>query len=196
MKKLLMFVTTLALLAAVQARVEAAHYSQPAPGDPAVLSSSGSDPKLFEHTAFYPDRNLARALNDLKIGDNRIALFVPLGDEHKVETKGTVVTSQRYTEFMMVMADRNFGIDAKQLGASGTSPGILNMKDLTVELVTRESFLIGSRVVGVVPDAGAIVQMEWQEDRRPAADTSGRECWNQIFRAYVGEMHTSVGRRT
>jgi hypothetical protein len=193
----LMFVSTLALLNTVSAQLSAAHYSQASPADPAVLSTNPSDPKLFEKIAFYPDRNLARALGDLRIVADRVALIVPQGDIYKTQEKGQVASSDRTTEFMIIMADRDISIDAKQMGSTRTSPGILNLKDLVVQLLVQWSFVIEKRVVWFAPSAGAIVQLSWQEyNTGPAADTKGRESWHQLFLAEAGSMRTEIGRRT
>lgn len=192
----IMFVSTLALLSAVNTAVSAARYHQASPADPAVLSDDSSDPKLFEKVAFYPDRNLARALTDLRVMKNRVCLIVPQGDTYENERKGQIARSDRTTEFMLIMADRDFSIDAGQLGSTPRSPGILNLKDLAVDLLVKKSFVVESQVVYFAPSAGAVVQLDWKEDRAPAADMKGRECWHQLFIANAGTERTEIGRRT
>lgn len=191
-----MFVTTLALLTTVSNTLAAARYSQPSPGEPAVLSENPSDPKIFDKIAFYPERDLGRALADLRIMENRVALIVPQGDTYENERRGQVATSARTTELMIIIADRDFSIDAKQLKATSQSPGILNLKDLTVQLLTRKSFVVEGIVVWIAPSAGALVQMDWKEDKAPAADLKGRESWHQLFVANAGHQETGIGRRT
>lgn len=192
----IMFISTLALLATVSDTLGAARYSQPTPADPAVLSADPGDPKLFGKISFYPDRNLARALVDLRVTADRLALIVPLGDDYKSERKGQVVRSERTSELMVIIADRDFSINATQMGPTRHSPGILTMKDLTVRLLTQNSFMIEGRIVYFEPTAGAIVQMGWQEDNKPATDTKGRESWQQLFVANAGDQATEIGRRT
>src|SRR2546423_925108 len=122
----IMFVSTLALLTTVSGALGAARYDQPSPAEPAVLSDDPSSPKLFEKIAFYPDRNIARALADLRLSQDRIALIVPQGDTYENERKGNIAYSDRTTEFLVIMADRDLSIDAKQMGSSARTPGILN----------------------------------------------------------------------
>ncbi len=199
MKKfaLIMFVSTLALLNAVSAELSAARYSQPHPADPAVLSTNPSDPKLFDKVAFYPDRNVARALADLRISESRVALIVPQCDTYAAERKGNIAHADRTTEFMVIMADRDLSIDAKQMTPSTQTPGILNIKDLAVQLLVQKSFIVEKRVIYFAPSAGAIVQLGWEQDTKvPVADMRGRECWHQLFTANAGEISTSIGRRT
>src|ERR1051326_8111837 len=188
------FVSTLALLNTVSAAITGAHYRQNLDSSYS-LSDNVADAKLFDRVAFYSNRNLARALEDLRITQSRVCLIVPIGDHYAGGKSGDIGQSERFTEFMLVMSERDFSINAG-LGVTNQSPGILNIKDLAVNLLTRKSFSVEGLIVRVSPDAGAIVQMEWKEDRQPAADTSGRECWNQIFRANAGIIRTEMGRRT
>lgn len=193
----LMFVSTLALLNTVSAQLVAARYTQASPADPAVLSTNPSDHKLFEKVAFYPERNLARALTDLRISADRVALIVPQGDTYETATPGETARAARTTEFMIIMADRDLSIDAKQMGSSSRTPGILNIKDLAVQLLVQKSFVIEKHVVWFAPSAGAIVQMNWLEDNKaPAADTKGRESWHQLFTANAGSIRAETGRRS
>lgn len=192
-----MFVSTIALLSAVSGALGAARYDQPSPAEPAVLSTDPSDPKLFDKVAFYPDRNLAKALADLRISADRVALIVPQGDTYETAKPGQIAHAARTTEFMIILADRDFSIDSKQMQASANTPGILNIKDLTVQLLVQKSFVIEKQVIYFAPNAGAIVQLGWQEDGKvPVADMRGRECWHQLFLANAGNLRTEIGRRT
>jgi hypothetical protein len=192
-----MFVSTLALLTTVSGALGAARYEQSSPAAPAVLSTDPSDPKLFDKVAFYPDRNIARALSDLRISADRVALIVPQGDTYETATPGETAHAARTTEFMVIMADRDLSIDSKQMTPSARTPGILNIKDLAVQLLVQKSFSIESHVIYFAPSAGAIVQLGWQEDNKaPVADMRGRECWHQLFLANAGSLRTSIGRRT
>jgi hypothetical protein len=194
---LTMFVSTLALLTTVSGALGSARYDQPSPAEPAVLSENPSSPKLFEKIAFYPDRNIARALADLRLSQDRIALIVPQGDTYETERKGEIASSDRTTEFMIIMADRDLSIDAKQMTPSTRTPGILNIKDLTVQLLVSKSFVVEKQVIYFAPSAGALIPIGWQEDNKaPTADMKGRECWHQLFLAKAGSLRTSIGRRT
>lgn len=195
---LVMFVSTLALLGMVKDTLAAAHYSQPSRTVQAVLSETPSDPKLFDKISFYPESNLGRALMDLRVMASRIALIVPQGDTYENQRQGQVATAARNSEFMVIIADRDFSIDAAQMQSTRSSPGILNLKDLTVQLLTRKSFVIESRIVWFAPREGAVVQIDWKDDneRAPKADMKGRESWHQLFIANAGDQRTEIGRRT
>lgn len=192
----IMFVSTLALLTSVKDTLAAAHYSQPSPAVPAVLSTAPSDPKLFEEIAFYPAENLGRALLDLRIMRARVCLVIPQGDSYENQKAGSVASSARTTQFMLIIADRDFSIDAKQMGSTRQSPGILNLKELTVRLLTQKSFVVEGRIIFFAPSDGAVVQWDLKEDKAPAADPKGRESWTQLFVANAGDQRTEVGRRT
>lgn len=193
----IMFVSTLALLASVRDTLAAAHYSQPSPSVPAVLSDQPTDPKLFEQIAFYPEDNLGRALVDLRVMKDRVCLVVPQGDTYANERSGQVATSTRTTQFMLIIADRDFSMDAKQMGSTRMSPGILNLKELTVNLLTAQSFIVEGRVIYFDPDSGAVVQWDLKDDSKgPTADMKSRESWTQLFTVNAGDHSRSVGRRT
>jgi hypothetical protein len=193
----IMFLSTLALLTAVKTDLAGRHYSQSVLDQPAVLSTSASDPLLFEHVTFYSNKNLQQALQQLRVMDNRVCMLVPLGDSYLSERKGNELRSARLSEFMLMIADKDFSIDTGRMTASYTTPGILALKDLAVEALTQRQYSIvdHGRTFRVVlePDAGAVMQLEWQEKDNPAL--VGRECWNQIFRAVdAGELRRSIGR--
>jgi hypothetical protein len=191
------FVTTLALLTTVSGALAAARYEQSSPAEPAVLSTNPADPKLFDKVAFYPERNIARAFADLRIVGDRVALIIPQGDTYETERQGQIASADRTTEFMIIMADKDLSIDAKQMAPSARTPGILNLKDLTVQLLIEKSFVIEKQIVYFAPSAGALIPIGWQEDNKaPAADMKGRECWHQLFLANAGALRTSIGRRT
>jgi hypothetical protein len=190
----LMFLSTLALLTPVKEALTNVRYSQPAPSVEATLSTEPSDPKLFDQVNFHSSKNFAQALRDMRVIRDRVAIIVPLGDDYENELAGTVMKSTRTTEFMIMIADKDFSIDSSQLGSTRQSPGILAIKDLTVQLLVQKPFQIGARTVVIQPAAGAIVALEWEEEKN--APTVGRECWNQGFRAYAGFTSTPFGRRT
>ncbi len=186
-----MFLSTLALLTPIKDALAAARYSQAAPTAEALLSSKPADPKLFEQVQFHANKNFAQALQDMRVIRDRLALIVPLGDDYDTSFPGSVMKSARTTEFMIMIADKDMS-DSGQLSPSRNTPGILAMKDLTVHLLTKDPFAIGPRAVVIEPVAGAIVALEWKDEKN--APTVGRECWNQGFRAQAGFINTPFGR--
>lgn len=203
-----MFVSSLALLGTVQSTLAAANIAQSLEytegGQPAwALTSPGVNYHglaipFFEKVSFYPESNLGRALLDLRAPQNRICLIIPQGDTYETGKRGEIAQAVRTTEFMLIIATRDLSIDASQLRPTRQSPGILNLKDLAVELLTKESFVIEDRVIWFAPSAGAVVQIDWKDDSdRPLkADMRGRESWHQLFTANAGEQRTEIGRRS
>lgn len=185
------FITSVALLTATQTRLAAQRYTQ-TPGTEAQLSTDPAAPKSFELVKFYSSQNVKNALGDLRVTANRACLIVPLGDDYANKREGNLHTSKRSSQFMLMIADKDFSKDASQMTGTKASPGILALKDLAVADFTSKPFVIGSRVVMIAPGAGALVQLEWQERD---AIVQGRECWHQIFHAAAGEVVTQIGRR-
>jgi hypothetical protein len=191
-----MFLSTLALLTAVKTDLSARHYSQPTPNDPAVLSTDLSKPLLFERVEFFSNKNLQQALQQLRLMDNRICLLVPIGDDYTNTIAGNTLTSQRATEFMLMLADRDFSIEAGKMTASFDTPGILALKDLAVEALMQSKKIVSDRgtkfVVAFQPGVGAVIQLEWEQKDTP--ELVGRECFGQIFRVNASVQHVAIGR--
>lgn len=189
---LVSFITSLALLTAVQTRLAAQRYTQE-PGHEAVLSTDPAATKSFDQVKFFSHQNLASALKALRVMANRICVIVPVGDTYQDVKKGEILSATRTSEFMLMLADRDFTANAGQMTGTPTSPGILALKDLTIQDFLTQPLVIGGRAVVVRPGAGAIVQMEWKE-----GDTAliGRESWHQLFHADAGHMRVEIGRRS
>src|SRR5258707_663226 len=82
------------------------HHSQSAPGAAAVLSTDTSKPKLYERVEFYSNKNPEMAMQQLRLMENRVGLIVPVGDDYANQKKGNAVTSERTTDFMVLIMDK------------------------------------------------------------------------------------------
>lgn len=188
------FLTSIALLTAVQTRLAEQRWTK-APGQEAQLSADPAATKSYETVKFYSSNSIVDALGDLKVMANRACLIVPIGDDYANEKKGEIMSSTRTSDFMLMIADKDFSKDASQMMGSPASPGILALKDLAVTDFVRRPLTIAGRVVPVQPGAGALVELQWQEEKEKNLILRGRECWNQIFRVAAGHERVEVGRR-
>jgi hypothetical protein len=196
-----MFLSTSALLNFVKTNLAGRHYSQPDPSTPAVLSQSGSDPKLFERVEISSQQDLETSIKRLRVSQDRVCLIVPVHNDYRNVLKGNSLSSQRSTAFMLLITDRDVTSGVGTMAPNTFSPGLLALQDMSVKALTENSVQIidaGQKfVVAFEPMAGSPMRLEWEEGEKDARKgvVFGREAWIQIFNVpNAGIVWQGVGR--
>lgn len=155
----------------------------------AALTWSGSP--LFAEVKVYAREDLAAALRELYLFDDRLALIIPAGWSHRNSREGTDVHSRRTIEFVVLMTDRNFGGENTALiGESGENPGVLAMAQSVVAALGGQTLGYSADFVALLPTSGEVFRLS-DPDREEAP---GRDAWAQTFTTDAGEATFAVGR--
>lgn len=156
-----------------------------------------SGEKLFEDVEFYPEKNLADALQQLVIAKQRICLIVPSGDHHTQAKEGRGVRTTVWANLDLVIADRAYlqkGQEAVFGGAKNV--GVLAMKDLVMKALGANPQLTipsaptvaGLRWCALYPTAGAIIALSDAEERK----APGRQAFVLSYQTPAGQIITPL----
>jgi hypothetical protein len=188
------FLSTVSLFNAIKGDLESRRYTQSSPGLAAALSTGPDDKKLFQRVIAHAGKNPEATLEEMRLMENRIAIIAPAGDEHKRQKLGRSTTAERSTDFVVLIMDKNFSASRGTIAGTAESPGLLNLKDLTVAALTQQSYDVDGLVCAIEPDHGAPVTLEWKE--KGASENTGREAWGQLFHIEsAGVISIQAGRR-
>ena len=174
------FVPTLTLLQKVQAALEGLQLGAPFTPGPA-----------FAKVHAYAHENLAQAMQDLLIFDDRACLIVPTGTSHTNQREGRVFTARQETEFVLLICDRVYGgqFEAEALLGNADTPGMVALADLVVAALSGQSFDLAP--VCLQPTGGQPIPLS---PTQRAALREGRECWAQTFTTPTGEIRVDRPR--
>lgn len=140
----------------------------------------------------YSHPNIAAALEELLIFEDRVCLIVPGRDEYQNEENGRELVTRCARTFFILLADRDYGDRlAAHLGDSDT-PGVIEMNRLVVENLLGTD--LGIRGVKVMPESGEAmtVTREGTAARVSEDELAGREAWALTLRIDCGEEVTQT----
>jgi hypothetical protein len=169
------FVSTLTLLNAVKAALEALPHPDPAQAALGV--------KLFERVDFHENKKLREALTDLTIVKQRVAIIVPGGQSFQNVREGRTVRSVRSFSFDILIADRAWTKGGHEAVFGGDKNiGVLRMADQVVDSFLGNSQL-GLPYVIIQPQEGAEIEVADGDVK----DSPGRECYVLNYSTPAGE---------
>ena len=138
--------------------------------------------KLFDKVEFYTMPNLVKALEDLRIFKQRVCLIVPSGDEFDNEVEGRQLTSDADYEFVLLMADRDYGRRQDASTGDDKRPGVIRIKDIVIKELLGENLGFAPRRLNFRPiDGGPVLLSEKQRE-----EASGREAWQITWQCDAG----------
>lgn len=177
-----MFVSTIYLLEALRRQLSALTLPAPRAAEAA-----------FQIVRPCAHENLAGALRELVVYEDRVCLIVPTATRHANARAGRVLTSRRTAEFLLLIADRAYAdADGSEAAFGGPdAPGAAALAELVIAALTGRS--LGLPGVALEPGAGEPFRVGPGKDR---ALPAGRECWAQAFSTAAGEMRCDLTRRT
>lgn len=175
------FIHTTALIQTLRERLESL------PLDPA--QQTGPTNRMFERVGVFGANQLEQALKATFASEQRVAFIVPVGDEHQGERSRLVLTSERYTSLVVLMADRALDkVSSAALVGGPHSLGILEMKDRVIDNLTEVPFAAVD--LCFAPRKGEPLMI--QDPSSPGSGNLGRECWAQEFHTYAGLIHQTI----
>lgn len=156
---------------------------------PSSYSAIADYPQVFTRVAAYRNENLIQALEDLyAFGDDRVCLIVPSGDHYDNSTSGTNNYVARTTEFVLLIADRDFSKEQAELTGNAETPGVIALKDLVVAALTGSNLNLPG--IALLPTSGDPLRLTDKERE----DAPGRDCWAQTFNTTAGRVKASIIR--
>jgi len=169
------YVATLTILNGIKTKLEA------------LLYDGGPD-LLFEQIALYDVIDLERAFEDLTFYKKRVCLIVPAEDQYENSRDGMMLTSQRTSRVMVLMADRDDRMGQEAVFGGTNNPGTIAMKDQVIEAIAGESL----DTIGVVlqPLGGEDFEIGLEESDSPA-----RKGWVQLFETTAGIKKVALPRQ-
>ncbi len=151
------------------------------------LDADSGDTPLFERVETYGNKRLGQALVDLVIAKDRVCLIVPTGLRRIHEDGGPSVTSKRFLEVDLLIADRAI-VRSAQAAVVGDDKTIG-----TLELAERvETALINIDLTSYGPaifDDGAQQEITTAEQKQ----MPGRETWIQTLLIPAGIVIQATG---
>jgi hypothetical protein len=153
-----------------------------------TLGAEHDDTRLFERVGVFGANRLVQAMRATFASEARVCFIVPGGDTYKETRDRDFVFSQRTTRFALLIADRALDTE-KEAGVMGgpQNPGILEMKDVMIELLLAEPFAIPD--LAFTPAEGEPLVID---EAGKNAGNIGRECWLQWLTCYAGSTRTAI----
>lgn len=130
----------------------------------------------FERVELYRKKNLATAMNDLRIfKESRVALVIPTGDDFSEKILNEHLASfQRQIMFTVLVADRDYGRRQSAMEGDDNTVGVLTLKDAILDpendILWNDLGVDGCRITPEGADPFTL--SDDQEE-----DLPGRECW-------------------
>lgn len=175
------FIPTLSVLNALKAALVALQL-------PSTYSAIADYPKAFTTVEFYRNENLIKAFEDMFIFDNRVAIIVPAGDTDEAKLNGRILEVRRVSEFVILIADRDYSKSRSELIGSSDTPGVITLKDLVAQQLTGATLNLHG--VMLTPTGGEPLHLtESDQENAP-----GRDCWALTFNTSAGRMTASKAR--
>lgn len=144
--------------------------------------------RAFNEVRLYAHESLEAAIRDLHTFEDRLCFVIPAGISFANDAAGRQVKSRPTAEFVLLLADRDFGDRAAAAVGSPETPGVIALGDLVIrELIGAD---LGLPYVCLLPGDGQPFTLGAREQ----ADLPGREVWAQQFSTPVGELRVQRGR--
>lgn len=117
-------------------------------------------PLAFEKVKIFDLQDLRKAMEELFLYANRIALIGLDGIDHDAAVNGRTLVIERNLDVTIIVADRRYSDRQKALMGDSTTPGALFLQTLLVDALAGE---LNSGGV-VMPGAGRLVSIEGREN--------------------------------
>lgn len=175
------FVRTLDVLNGVKAAIVALELA-------AAYSAVADYPKAFTEVQIYRNADLLKALEDMRVYDDRACFIVPGGDDFDNAIDGRVLTAKRSSDVILLIADRNYGRENLALVGDESAPGVIVLTDLVLEKLTGAT--LGLSGVCLTPMSGEPLHITKKEQE----DALGRDGWALTFNTTAGAMRVAQPR--
>lgn len=177
------FTRTTKLIELLKARLESL---------PLVEGDTNGGERLFQRVGVFGANRLKQALAATFASEQRVAFIVPVGDNHGSDRGRLVLTSERTTSLVVLMADRVMDKTSAAAVIGGPhSIGILDMKDRVIENLTEVPFAEISDLC-YAPAKGEPLILQDAGSGSTGSGDLGRECWAQEFSTYAGLIHQNI----
>ena len=163
------FVPTLTILAALQTQISA------------LKLADGTTP-AFAKVVYYDKPDLLRALQELRVFDNRLCLIVPDGDRYENTTDGRVINGIVHRSIILLLADRQPAVRQAASTGDAQTPGVIALNEIVVGALYGSD--LGLASVRVLPEHATPVQIS-DANRR---DLPGREAWSLDLTVTAGRQ--------
>lgn len=148
------------------------------------------DQNLFETVEFCSHTDLVRALEQLHLNKNRVALIVPQDDDYLPanveEVQGRALELRVERQVFILMSDRDMGRRQDASTGDESKPGVLLMNELVVNDLMGST--LGIRGVRAKPRHGGPFTLQ----DKARKEQPGREAWNLELLIESGEAVTVV----
>ena len=175
------FVKTLDVLNGVKAAIAALQLA-------AAYSSVADYPKAFTEVQIYRNADLLKALEDMRVYDDRACFIVPGGDDFDNAMDGRVLSAKRSSDVILLIADRNYARENLALIGDETGPGVIVLTDLVLEMLT--GITLGLPGVCLTPMSGEPLHLTSKQQE----DAPGRDCWALTFNTTAGAVRVAQPR--
>jgi hypothetical protein len=177
------FVPTLTVLDVLKTKLEALRWTP----------EGGVAEPAFERVELFDLQELAKAIEELRVFKAR-ACFVVLDIERfENELAGNKLLVRQRRAVALLITDRNYGSRQRALEGTGTSPGVLALKDLVLsgEPGDPAASVLGLLATGVVcePAFGAFIEL--RDTARD--DLAGRIAYEQDLELIGGSTEFRLG---
>lgn len=142
----------------------------------------------FEKVAVYSKPNLAQALQDLLIFEDRVCLIIPDGDDYQNEDSGRILISKCTRRVVLLLADRDYGDRQAASTGDGDNPGVIELDRLVVNSLIGDN--LGLARVRVKCDVSEPFTISAKERDQ----LSGREAWHLDLAVEAGVLKTVIQR--
>jgi len=175
------FKTTVQIIEALKAKLEVMAFT-----DEALPAFAGK--LIFDAINFYDIPRLEQALKDLLQYKNRICLIVPGIERFENETKGSILETKKYQDFLLIISDRDYTPGKGSHFGDDTHPGVLLMKDTVLDELLGKSLDFGDVIIE--PSDGESIRVA-ESDK---ALSKSREGYRLLFRIQMGIQQTQLQR--
>jgi hypothetical protein len=177
------FIPTLSILTALKTAIAAIQL-------PVQYAAIADYPKAFTTVEIYGREDIWKALEDLRVQDDRALFLVPGGDSHNTGRSGNIVASKRESDVHLLFVDRDYNLEQAELIGGAEAPGVIALKDIVIPSLFGQS--LGIRGVCLLPTDGEPMALFDPEDKN---QTTYRAAWAQTFTTTAGFMKASVAAR-
>ena len=148
-----------------------------------------ADPQVdaFDKVNIFDLQDLAKALEELFLYSNRIALVGLDGVSHSNRVSGRSLIVERSLDVTVLIADRRFSDRQKAMMGDATTPGAVLLQKVVVDDLAGE---LPSGAV-VTPGQGRLISLEFEK----RTNETGRILFAQDFRVAVDWAAASLTRK-
>jgi hypothetical protein len=138
--------------------------------------------KMFERVDYFATPNLVEALQQLKIAKSRICLIVPSANNYDTKIAGREVQTETIREFILLLADRDFGKRQNALTGGTNSPGVVAMNDLLEDRLLGQNLNQAPIPIKLRPSTSEVFQLLGNDEDQ----TTGRIAWQMTWQCSAG----------